>query len=128
MSARRERIFCASTQHPQRRIRGAYLWQVCVAANGPVTLRCPTEAGYRRISSLHLHRPVGNGLIKHKRGASGQFFLIAACIVHRDMRWDTCTPQATTCIYAGLLLLVDEMRPLRNWELAWHPIPSATRA
>jgi hypothetical protein len=47
-SARRERTRCASTQHPQRRIRGAYLGQVCVSADGPIILRHPAGGCARR--------------------------------------------------------------------------------
>lgn len=45
-SARRERTLSASVQRPQRlRIRDAYLGQVCVAADDPVTLLAPLEEG-----------------------------------------------------------------------------------
>ena len=50
-SAGYERTLSASAQCPRRRIRGAYLGQVCVSADGPVTLRRPAGEGARRISS-----------------------------------------------------------------------------
>jgi hypothetical protein len=40
-----QRTLGATAQHPRSRKPGTYLGQVCVDADGPVTLRRPTKAG-----------------------------------------------------------------------------------
>jgi hypothetical protein len=57
-SARRERTLDASTQLPQRRIRDAYLGQICVYADSPDTMRRVAGFDPRRIFTLIFGRPV----------------------------------------------------------------------
>jgi hypothetical protein len=63
----------ATAERPRRRKPDAYLGQVCVAVDGPITLRRPVGGGPRCIfdhgltaDAIRFRRLVGDALIKSK--------------------------------------------------------------